>query len=366
MAYLSKAYLYRASWKKYAHKYYGSKYSYSASDWDADYAQAASVGKNAISNAVSNGYYLAPYEEHWTVDNESVSKYMILWSIQFIENTAGFGQGTTMRRGIRDMPTPFRGIKGKGTAGNGWGYALPQRDLWDEYEPDDPRRDYTIWTPGDFYGIYHGEPTAPITTYIYDPVTRAKIETTKSYVDGDSVFYAAAWSPANLNTKKVVTQKEELGYKLFGEDAIFMRLAGLHLIVAEAMAEQGNSEALTYVNNVRSRSDVNLPGRTVGDGRNGDADLVSIVRHERRVEFGMEGMRMLDLMRWGIIKSIYDTKNGGNGGYRNFDWDLLPDGNDAKYDYPTGPPGPGLWPIPQSEIDKNTAMTADDQNPGYN
>jgi hypothetical protein len=135
-----------------------------------------------------------------------------------------------------------------------------------------------------------------------------------------------------------------------------MRLAEVYLILAEALAEQGNSEALIWVNKVRARSSVNMPPKTTASG-----NLRDIVRHERRVELAMEGLRIFDLIRWGALSEVF-----GNGKKvkRNFYSDFLPESSSLKYDGPKGnltlDP---LFPIPQDEIDRNSAINAN--NPGW-
>jgi hypothetical protein len=107
---------------------------------------------------------------------------------------------------------------------------------------------------------------------------------------------------------------------------------------------------------VRARASVNMPPKTTADG-----DLVDIVRHERRVELAMEGLRIYDLIRWGTISEVF-----GNGKKvkRNFFSDYLPESSSLKYDTPIGnltlDP---LFPIPQDEIDQNTEINTN--NPGW-
>jgi len=73
------------------------------------------------------------------------------------------------------------------------------------------------------------------------------------------------------------------------------------------------------------------------------------IRHERRVEFALEGQRLLDLKRWGIaeqkIKAI-DANQSPNA--------YVFSANNV------------LWPFPQGEIDYYKAHNSDlQQNPGY-
>jgi hypothetical protein len=55
-----------------------------------------------------------------------------------------------VERRVRDAPGQVKNIYG-----GGWGYALPSHNLVDAFEPGDPRRVYSMWIPGDFYGRYN-------------------------------------------------------------------------------------------------------------------------------------------------------------------------------------------------------------------
>jgi starch-binding outer membrane protein, SusD/RagB family len=70
------------------------------------------------------------------------------------------------------------------------------------------------------------------------------------------------------------------------------------------------------------------------------AVLREAIRHERRVELGMEGERFFDLVRWGIAQEVFHA--AGKTGYQNRN----------RY-----------MPIPQGEIDKSNGVLV--QNPEY-
>lgn len=336
-AYLAKAYLYKK-----------------------DYTNAEKAARDAIQIAESTGYRLVDdYLSIWDINNEGNPE--LLFYIAYVNNNEDYGQNMTVQRISRDLPPQFKTIWGNG---DGWGYALPQRSLYDAFEPGDPRRSYTIFAPGDFYGLYNGSEPFTYTSEKIKP-NGDTIETTKTYHSGDSVFYDYRWSPTGMNVRKMITNLAGLtNVRWCGQDVPLMRMADLYLFLAEALAEQGNAEALKWVNKVRARPSVNMPPRSVGDGRVGGDDLVSIVRHERRVEFGMEGERLFDLLRWGIIKKIFED---GTEVKRHFYSDLLPMSEaTSKYDAPLldkYPDGQVLFPIPLYELDQNSQINTN--NPGY-
>lgn len=90
-------------------------------------------------------------------------------------------------------------------------------------------------------------------------------------------------------------------------DAIVIRFAEVLLTYAEAKVELGEADAtvLDAINRVRARAyGVNVnqttayPAITTLDV----AQLRAIVRRERRVEFGFEGLRYMDLIRWKLAE----------------------------------------------------------------
>lgn len=336
-AYLAKAYLY-----------------------SKDYPHAETAARDAISIAAASGYHmLDDYMSIWDINNEGNAEE--LFYIAYVRNNPDYSQNMTVERLVRDCPAPVKSIYGNG---DGWGYSLPQRSLYDAFEPGDPRRGYTLFSPGDFYGIYSGS-----TPFTY---RRQKLDaqgdtssTVVTVAPGDSVFYNSNWSPTGLSTRKMISNLEGLtNVRWAGQDVPLMRMSDLYLFLAEALAEQNNPEALKWVNKVRSRPSVDMPPRSVGDGRIGDDNLVDIVRHERRVELGLEGERLFDLLRWGTLKKVF-----GNGKQvkRSFFSDKLPDSEaKSKWDSPQlSKYGDNqvLFPIPQSEIDQNSKINSN--NPGY-
>lgn len=315
-----------------------------------DFANAETAGLDAVQIAEGSGYhlvddYLSLFEEETEVNSE------ILFSITFVNNNPDMGQNATAQRNTRLLPPEFQSMLGES-----WGYALPQRDLYDEYEAGDPRREYTIHSPGQPFGVYEGSEPVEFEHEIYDEAAGEFVKYTKTYMPGDMIDYDYRWSETGMNVRKLTANVGKLGnIRWSGLDMPVMRLAELYLIVAEAMAEQDKPEALDWVNKVRARPSVNMPERTVADG-----NLVDLVRHERRVELAMEGLRLFDLMRW---KNIGDIFGDGTKVKRHFYSDVLTDPS-TRFDAPDiSLPKHYLFPIPQTELDLNENLN--DNNPGY-
>lgn len=330
-AYLAKAYLYR-----------GEGY----------YDEAETAAREAIQIAEDTGYELIDdYESIFTYENEKNPELIFYWN--FVEEPSGQHTNATVNRIPSNNPQEFNIW---GTSGRA--YNLPNRDLYDAYEEDDPRRDYTLMAPGDDYGIYEGEP------YTYEHETfdtngdTVRYEVT--YEAGDTIEYDYRWSETGINYRKLIYNIGHLAsVNSAGMDEPQMRMADLYLILAEALAEQGDGEAMTWVDAVRSRGSVDMPPKNQAEF----GGLVEAVRHERRVELAGEGQRLWDLMRWNAVKEELDVNPPVKG---HFFSDFMPDGNSWKYDDPeldNYPSDEVLFPIPLNEIDQNSEI--DSQNPGY-
>lgn len=125
------------------------------------------------------------------------------------------------------------------------------------------------------------------------------------------------------------------------QNYIFLRLADIILLKAEALNELGDVEgAAALVNQIRSR--VNLPNTTAST----QAEMRLAIEKERRLELAFEGHRWYDLKRTGRAIEVINNVTGAEG--ENLGYNLTPE----KL----------FWPIPQAELDKNQNLV---QNPGY-
>lgn len=150
------------------------------------------------------------------------------------------------------------------------------------------------------------------------------------------------WSDANwpqthypfLNKYRIFTSPSPQNY-------IILRLADILLLKAEALNELGDvSGAANLVNQVRSR--VDLPNTSASS----QEAMRLAIEKERRLELAFEGHRWYDLKRTGRAIAVVNAAIGQDGS--PFGYNLTQNGL--------------LWPIPQSEMDKNELFV---QNPGY-
>ena len=158
-----------------------------------------------------------------------------------------------------------------------------------------------------------------------------------------------------------------MGQTHSGIDYHAMRYADVLLMAAEAAVETNDlSLALNYINQVRNRA-VNMTFETDPETGAPAANYViapypdfpnqafarMAVRHERRLELGMEGHRMFDLRRWGVTNQVLTeyVQNEART-ITNINGKFSPYSN--TFD---------LLPIPTVSIDLSGGVLT--QNPGY-
>ena len=198
-----------------------------------------------------------------------------------------------------------------------------------EFENRDPRMALTLWKPGD---PYLGKPFVPNlssqtrTGYMF-----------KKY--GDEESYS--------NMKSRI-------------DEILIRYAEVLLGYLECLVE--DNQTITQgtldetINAVRGRASVKMPVITEVN----PAKLREIVRHERRIELAMEGIRYWDIMRWGIAHEVLSQKIWGapypnSTQYATTTKEVDPTGKCRWYVGKRAFRNPTdyTWPIPQSEQNIN-------------
>jgi starch-binding outer membrane protein, SusD/RagB family len=155
---------------------------------------------------------------------------------------------------------------------------------------------------------------------------------------------------------------------------IVMRYAEILLMYAEAQLEQGITDA-TVVNNINA---VKIRSGQPATTATTQAKLRQQVRRERAVEFAIEGLRLFDIRRWGIVLDVMNTqivgaaKNptivpenptfGPTGSVQ--DLNDIPNYSasvskriSSRNEIRVNTAKHLLWPIPQGERDKNPKLT---------
>jgi hypothetical protein len=276
-----------------AHLYYAQ--------WHRDhYSVAAAWGDSIIT---SGEYGLeGKYANNFSIYNENgaESVFEVQYSEEASSDYGSFnphfggtrGTFTTILTRSRSDEVPRRK---SGGAADGWGFNKPTKDLYDEFEQGDARRDASILNLEE----------AGLITNPAEEIYMGSPYLTRKYALMDSALNAlwdghATRAPINIK---------------------LIRYADVLLMYAEACNEAGNVEAAKNKLNLLRRqrraecSDPNtqLPDfpylnhktdQPYADDQNG---LREAIRHERRVELALESHRWFDLVRWGIAA---ETMNG--------------------------------------------------------
>lgn len=239
MALLAKTYLFMEDWKNA--EYWAGK--------------VMTDGKRAL---------LPKYADVFKAENNYGSEY-----IHSVPSTPGFGAWGSILPGVM--------LENKGWGEyNGWGYFQPTKELYDEFEPGDERREVTILKPGDKF-MFNGKErsyssTNSLSGYQFNKYMDAfKYDLKAGHVSPDGDY---------PNTDLAVP---------------IMRYAEVILIKAEALLKQGKN----------ADAEINMIRRRAGLSPKTNATMADL-KHERRCELAGEWAdRHRDLVRWGDAQAAY-------------------------------------------------------------
>ncbi len=329
--------------------------------------------------------------------NSNINTQESLFEIQFRSGFAKVAFGNFFTDG---------GVSGEGNTKNVYygirelnplgGSIIGTKDLYNEFEPNDPRLKETLWTVGDT-ALYL---TNPVLESGYGSAysSRMSLATTLGRKIPKRVgeFYnIKKMTPGQVGTNPLLGSNDDDS----PDGIILMRLADVKLMYAEALAEAAQAatgQAISQLNDIRRRartSSINtnvlpdFPSNTryggnllainynkttqvttfsqaapyyAGDTVIYSSDLNSFRKalvHERRVELAFEGTRYLDMIRWskipnhpGNAATIFTSKSAPRANLE-----------DKKSSFMLNVHS--LLPKPQFEIDKSNGSLV--QNPGY-
>ncbi|WP_394775281.1 RagB/SusD family nutrient uptake outer membrane protein [Flavobacterium sp.] len=272
-----------------------SKYSSNTEKWR--------VSKGAVMALQAKS---ALYNKNWTQVISIISE---LESLNFYSLNANYFDSFSTKYTDNEVIFSYNHVqnaipkKGNGIcAVAGWGFFAPSNDFLASFEPNDPRKLYTVNVPEQWINKILGS-----------------------------------------------TNGSNKGNDDAPNNKIYMRYADVLLWKAEALNETGDyAGAITIINNIRERArntvtatgtpapSGTLPNREISTDK---ATIKGWLIAERRAELGFESQRMPDLKRWGIAKEVMIAHG------KNFQDKHM------------------LYPIPQSEIDATAGRLT--QNPGY-
>lgn len=301
------------------------------------YADARAWGDSIIK---SNVYALeTEYADNWKLQNENGIE--SVFEIQYTaEATSDYGEGNGFSRGtFTQILTRSRSetLLGSNT---GWGFNKPTRNLYNEYEANDPRRDATILDV----------PESMMSTPSVENYQDATPYCSKKYAIYTGDIASGTLSCYTLDH----ATRGPLNYKL-------IRYADVLLMYAEACEGAGGAGEMMgstdALNMVRNRVGMpTYPGYSfsVNGVEIASPTIIQAIRHERRVELAMEGHRWFDICRWGGFD--------GNGVKAHMDAYKATENAEVQAEMAEFIAGKHeLFPIPIEEIQMNPM----DQNPGY-
>ncbi len=342
-----------------------SDYDFAIATLDVDAPQVGRATKGAAMAMKMRAYlYQGKFNEVLTLANDIIDmgKYSlfpsyeglfklahenneeVIFDIQYMrgENSQGTrldqftGTGTgSWTRGTRYVPTEDLVNAYERIDGSPSKYFESEIDLDNPYDGWDPRLKFTVVVPGSYYLGYR------FPNYLYPggaynhPGNRIKHLSTRKYRVTD---------PADLPP----TDQSDL-------NNIVIRYADILLSKAEAIIETGGdvNEAIALINRIRTeREDVKITALPTGLSRE---EAREKLRHERRIEFALEGLYWMDIKRWqkmdGFLDDVYPVEVRDHNG--SIIETKFPDGYKEHFN---------LLPIPNSELSLNENL---EQNPGW-
>lgn len=301
-----------------------------------EYDKAAAELKKVIDSRL---YNLVPnYGDNFTMSNENNPE--SIFEIQFgnfgvdanwVEpSLPSWTQGSAL-----DFPYGL-------TQYGAWGDFHPTQWLYSEFKKErckdgtlDPRLYWTLVTYEPEYDNYTDGRSNVI--FGEKPYSTGKLDNT------NNTIYLAKYTYARIP-----------GHTLEGDGKVpnsginyrFMRYSEILLLYAEALNELNGptSDVYQYIQMVRDRA--NLPDLATTEPGMSKDQMRDQIAHERALEFGVEGIRFFDIMRW---KWLYDPAKLS-----------MLQSHDAEFN--TYAPGHEYLPIPQGELDTNPNLSKNSAN----
>lgn len=265
--------------------------------------------QTALDQVITSGLYsLVPnYADlfDWSKQNSTES----VLETQYSEKAkSGDWGGWNINGNFSSVWLSVRNPEGDASVFPGWSFDQPSWSLYNEFEAGDPRRDVTIYNAD-----------AKLTSYTHAFMNTGYFN--RKYMAKNG-FYGSGGDPSHNMERNFLD----------------IRYADVLLMASEVWMNENASKAVGYFNQVRKRA--------LGAGAAKISITLDDIYHERRVEFGGEGLRKWDLLRRGL--NYAGTKINASF--------VLPNGIPNPSDF-TGrtfkPETWGMFPIPASEI-RNT------------
>lgn len=277
--------------------------------------------QTALDQIITDGRYtlVADYADLFDWENQNNSEAVL--EIQYSDKAkSGDWGGWNINGNFSSVWLSVRNPVGDASVYPGWSLSVPTWSLANEFESGDPRKYVTL----------------------YD-------------AEADLTSYNRAFMNTGYFNKKFMARADYIGSggepaHNFPRNHMDIRYADVLLMAAEVWLPDNASKAAGYFNQVRTRA--------LGAGAAKATITLDDIYHERRVEFGGEGLRKWDLLRRGLtyaeekINASFvvpsGTPNAGDFANRTFKADSW-----------------GMFPIPASEIRNMNSGVLKQMVPAY-
>ncbi|MCR9064220.1 MAG: RagB/SusD family nutrient uptake outer membrane protein [Cytophagales bacterium] len=321
----------------------------------ADYATAESYGKKVINNY--DRELLADFADIFELGNDENKE--AIFSVQFsydLLSAGGFGNRWHLYYLMEYDTQP--GMSRVLEVGRPWKRLRPTDYTYNQVMVN---RDVDARYDKSFKKVFYATKTGTFPTFLdkSKPEITVSVGDTAIFMPGYEMSEAErAKRPYQVYTPSMYQEKQfgVLGKFLDplrasinevqgGRDFVLIRLADVHLLVAECLIKQGkNAEAAEHINKVRRRAA--YPGKAAEMEITADQATMEFLYDERARELLGEGHRWTDLKRWGNLVERVRMYN--------------------DYGAPNIQEHHMYRPIPQEQIDLVDGGNASfPQNPGY-
>ncbi len=223
-------------------------------------------------------------------------------------------------------------------------YPEARETLLEMYDQRDPRMQASVIMPYTWYEGFVSN-AAVDCEYVIDREKAVSEYNAFIRVQGNYEYYLWRKFVAKYDMDGAINNRQDTPINF-----PIIRYADVLLMLAECYNEMGRGvDAISLVNQVRAR--VDMPAINSGPEylEVGDdySKIFERIKHEREVELAAEGHSFNDMKRWGLLETLEGEVKGFTGTY--YYTRVV-----RERDY--------LWPIPQSEMERNPNM---EQNPGW-
>lgn len=277
--------------------------------------------QTALDQVINSGVYslIPDYADLFDWDNQNTVESVL--EMQYSDKAkSGDWGGWNINGNFASVWISVRNPQGDPTVFPGWSFSVPTWSLADEFEPGDPRKYVTLY-----------DAEAMLTDY-----NRAFQNTgyfNKKYMA--RADYQGSGGDPNHN---------------FPRNFMDIRYADVLLMAAEVWLTDNPGKAVGYFNQVRTRA--------LGAAAEKTTITLDDIYHERRVEFGGEGLRKWDLLRRGLDYAGEKINASFN----------IPAGTPNASDFAPRtfkPDSWGMFPIPASEIRNMNSGVLKQMVPAY-